>query len=246
MKKAIVLAAGVAVTLICGCTTTGSETKFKTKTTNIPVPDKLIAFSIDDGPSPGTEELLTVLKEKNVKATMFLIGQNIENYNDAAKKIVEAGHETGNHSYGWAGLGNAGNAGEDQIRESLGKTSALIKELTGNDPAYFRAPNLDYSDTLSAISADLGLALIGSNVIGVDWDANITTEGITDNILNSAHDGGIILLHELHEGDIKKTIRVLPVIIDKLRQLGYKIVTVGELAERKGVTVEAGNAYNEF
>jgi peptidoglycan/xylan/chitin deacetylase (PgdA/CDA1 family) len=230
--------AGIAlcVLMVGGCTTTQKKGESSQP--------KLIALSFDDGPSEKTESLLAVLSENNAKATFFLIGENIANKPDEAQLIFAGGHEIGNHSYGYEGLGDATQASEDSIRESLTATSAQINGVTGTDPVYFRAPNLDYSETLTAVAGELGMALIGTDVIGFDWEDAITTEGIIDNVLKAAKDGGIILLHERHEGDLERTIRAVPKIISTLRSQGYEIITVGELAKRKGVTLEPGIRYD--
>jgi endo-1,4-beta-xylanase len=205
-----------------------------------------ISISFDDGPSEKTERLLEVLKENEVKAAFFLVGQLIKNSPEKTRRIFDEGHEIGNHSWGFEGLGKNGAAGEAEIRESLGATSALIKEISGQDTPYFRAPNLDYSDTLTAVVKDLGMSLIGASVIGRDWEAGITTEEIISNVLNAARDGGIILLHERHSGDLERTIRAVPVIVHELRQRGYEIVPLGELAKRKGLSFEAGRRYDSI
>ena len=211
-----------------------------------PVPTRAISFTFDDGPSEKTEQLLDVLRENDVKAAFFLVGRLIENNPEKVRRIFAEGHEIGSHSYGFDGLGKNGKAGEEAIRESLRAASALIKETTGKDTPYFRAPNLDYSDTLTQAVKDLGMSLIGADVIGRDWEPDITTEEITGNVLNKARDGGIILLHERHSGDTERTIRAVPVIVRELRLRGYEIVPLGELAKRKGVSLEAGQRYDSF
>jgi peptidoglycan/xylan/chitin deacetylase (PgdA/CDA1 family) len=205
---------------------------------------KYIAVSFDDGPGEKTGRLLDVLREHNVKATFFLIGQNIRSRPQEARQIFAQGHEIGSHSDGYAGLGVNGKADENAIRQSLSAASAAIKEITGTNPACFRAPNLDYSDTLTAVVQEMGMALIGSDVIGRDWEEHITTEQIIDNILDSAKDGGIILLHERHNGDLERTIRAVPVIVRELRAQGYELVSVSELAAQKGAVLEAGKRYD--
>jgi GH35 family endo-1,4-beta-xylanase/peptidoglycan/xylan/chitin deacetylase (PgdA/CDA1 family) len=209
-----------------------------------PVPTMAITMTFDDGPSEKTEQLLAVLRENKVKAAFFLVGQLIKNNPEITRRIFDEGHEIGNHSYAFAGLGKNGAAGEAEIRESLRATSALIQELTGKDTPYFRAPNLDYSDTLTEAVKNLGMSLIGANVMSRDWEADITTEEIIGNVLNAAKDGGIILLHERHSGDTERTIRAVPVIVHELRRRGYEFVSLAELAEKKGHSFEAGQRYD--
>jgi endo-1,4-beta-xylanase len=205
-----------------------------------------ISISFDDGPSEKTERLLEVLEENGVKAVFFLVGRLIEGSREKAGRIFDAGHEIGNHSWGFEGLGKNGAAGEREIRESLGATSALIKEITGQDTPWFRAPNLDYSETLSQTAGELGMSLIGTGVSGRDWEADISTEEIIANVLKGAKDGGIILLHERHSGDLERTIRAVPVIVHELRLRGYEIIPLGEMAKRRGLSFEAGRRYDSI
>jgi peptidoglycan/xylan/chitin deacetylase (PgdA/CDA1 family) len=206
---------------------------------------KYITFTFDDGPSEKTDLLLELLAENNVKAAFFLIGQNVANRPEQARRILSAGHEIGNHSNGYAGLGmRGGNPPIDSIRESLGAASASIKTVCGIDTVFFRAPNLDYSGDLESVAGEMGMALIGTDVSGKDWEADISTDQIIENVLKSAKDGGIILLHERHSGDLERTIRALPVIVRELREQGYGILSLSELAKKKGVSFEAGRRYD--
>ena len=205
---------------------------------------KFIAFTFDDGPSEKTEQLLHVLKENNIKATFFLIGQNIRSRPDFIRMIFADGHEIGNHSNGYNSLGVNSGADENTIRESLVLTSVAISEIIGTEPLYFRAPNLDYGATLAKVVTEMNMSFIGTDIIGFDWESTVTTEQIVNNILNSAKDGGIILLHERHEGDLERTIRAVPLIVRELRARGYEFLTVGELAQKNRITLEAGKRYD--
>lgn len=204
-----------------------------------PLPDKAIAISFDDGPSGVTEDLLAVLAEHKVKATFFLIGQNIRNNKSKVQAIFDGGHELGNHSDGYASLG--GNVEEETIRTSLKAASSALKEITGEDPLFFRAPNVDYGDNLSAVCGELGLAIIGVSCWSDDWRDDVATERLVNNVLSRASDGAIINCHEL-----RKTVDGIPAIIHGLRMKGYEILSVGELAERKNKTLNAGERYDRI
>jgi peptidoglycan/xylan/chitin deacetylase (PgdA/CDA1 family) len=90
------------------------------------------------------------------------------------------------------------------------------------------------------------MALIGANVDSRDWNKGITTDQIIGNVLNSAEDGGIILLHEHSEGDLERTIRAIPLIVSGLRGRGFEILPVSGLMQKKGAHLEAGNLYNSL
>ncbi|GHU25498.1 polysaccharide deacetylase [Spirochaetia bacterium] len=205
---------------------------------------KAIAISFDDGPAGDTEKLLAILEENGVHATFFLIGNNIRQFRDKAQLIVSKGHEIGNHSDGYDSLGNQP---QSVIRASLEPVSVLIQEITGSPAKYFRAPNLDYGANLSAVLQSLGMPLIGTNVIGMDWNP-LTPEEIVNNVVSAAHDGGIILLHEnpYEPAKYEATRQAIPEIIRQLKAQGYDIMSVGELAQRKAVTFQPGYRYDNI
>jgi peptidoglycan/xylan/chitin deacetylase (PgdA/CDA1 family) len=210
-------------------------------------PTRYIALSLDDGPATGAlaDNLLTTLAEKRVRATFFVIGQNVRNNGSAAKKLVDQGHELANHSDGYAGLGNnSKNPSKETIQTSLQACQEAIKAVTGTAPDMFRAPNVDYGPNLTAVCTEMGLPIIGVNVWSHDYQQQITSNQIRDNVLRDAKDGGIINCHEPNTAP--KTVPVLAEIIDGLRAKGYWICSVSELTRIKDKTLEAGVQYDSI
>ena len=204
--------------------------------------EKYLAFTFDDAPSAKTDKLLEVLKEHDIKATFFILGECTTWYPDGAEKIFSAGHELGNHSDKISGFGDLIND-ETTVRNSLTFTSEAIRNVTGEYPKLFRS-HISYSDTIGKVSYGMGMASIGTEITSRDWDKTYTTEKIIAEILGcNIKDGGVILMHEHHEGDLERSINALPVIIAELRKQGYQFLTVTELAEKKGVDLKAGNYY---
>jgi peptidoglycan/xylan/chitin deacetylase (PgdA/CDA1 family) len=190
--------------------------------------------------------LLDTLEQNKIKATFFVIGSSIRANRSMAELIYRKGHELGNHSDNGDGLGSKS---AEQDKALLEPVSGLIQEITGKKPAFFRAPNLDYGQgTLAGVAGGMGMALIGTNVIGVDWEGSITVDKIIANVVNSAHDGGIILLHVNPWSTAKeaKTLQAFNTIIQNLRSQGYWFLSVGQLACVKGKTLEAGNKYDDI
>ncbi|MDR0643943.1 MAG: polysaccharide deacetylase family protein [Treponema sp.] len=220
-------------------------------------PTKYIAISFDDGPAGNaravgtrTQDVLDVLAEKQVKATFFLIGQNIRAYPDAVWAILDAGHEVGNHSDDGAGLGVRASGSSDgidvqTIRSKLEATSVAIKDVAGKRPFFFRAPNVDYGANLAAVCKTLGMPLIGANVWSNDWDASRTADQVLVSVINSASDGGIINLHEPNTSG-NRSLPVLADMIEALRSDGYWILTVGQLAAFKNKILDPGVRYDSF
>ncbi len=192
-------------------------------------PTKVIALTFDDGPHSGTGTLLTALKNKDVKATFFVISGNIQNNRSQAQAIHNDGHELGNHS----------NSYNNATTQSVNACSEVIRGITGSNPKVFRAPNL---------STVGGLASTGLPDI---WGCNTNdyTNGI--NTLNSvkangcARDGGFLLMHESNTSN-QNTVPRVGEIIDWLRSQGYWMLTVSQVAIYKGVTPVAGRQYNNF
>ncbi|MDR1466255.1 MAG: polysaccharide deacetylase family protein [Treponema sp.] len=220
-------------------------------------PTKYIAISFDDGPAGNaravgmrTQDVLDVLAEKRVKATFFLIGQNVRTYPDAVQAILDTGHEVGNHSDDGAGLGARAGGSLDgidvqTIRSKLDAASAAIKDVAGKSPFFFRAPNVDYGINLATVCKTLGMPLIGANVWSNDWDASRTADECMVSVINSASDGGIINFHEPNTSG-NRTLPVLADIIEALRSDGYWILSVGQLAALKGKELEAGVRYDSL
>jgi len=207
-------------------------------------PVKYIALSFDDGPcapssSGGTAAMLEALEAAKVKATFFVIGQNVRGNRAAAQAIFDAGHELGNHSDGYDSLG--GKTAE-AITVNLGAASWVISEITGKDPVLFRAPNLNHGINLSLVCKDRGMALI-DGIAHNDWPGS--SAAIRDSVLAGAQDGGIIILHE-NNTSRGNTLAVLPEIISGLREQGFWIMTVSELAIVKEKTLEAGVRYGSI
>ena len=210
-------------------------------------PTKYIAISFDDGPCSasnygGTAAMLAKLDELNVKATFFVIGQNVRGNKTAAKAIFDGGHEIGNHSDGYNSLGGES---PSVIAANIDAAGLAIKEITGKYPCLFRAPNLNHGENLSKVCKERGMALINGNVHS-DWDGTgHTPNSIKNSVLANPKDGGIILLHDNNtsKGD---TLSALPEIIAGLREKGFWIMPIGQLAAVKGKVLEAGKRYNSI
>jgi peptidoglycan/xylan/chitin deacetylase (PgdA/CDA1 family) len=204
---------------------------------------KTIAFTFDDGPASSTGILLDLLDTLKITATFFNIGQNVRSNGANSKACITRGHEVGNHGNDYNGLGNQA---ESSIRSGLTACTDAIVSATGQKPKYFRAPNLDYgSGTLARVCGDLGLAIIGTDVIGQDWNPN-SPATIASNVINAAHDGGIILLHEnpTDAGKSQNTRDAVKTIVSTLRAQGYEITNVSGLFAAKGKTPTPGTRYD--
>lgn len=194
-----------------------------------PKADKLCALTFDDGPSATqTPLVLDRLEKYHVAATFFLVGQNV---NSSTKPVIDRmvkdGCEIGNHSWGYSGLNGAS---AEMVKDSFEKTSAAIKEYSGTEPKFFRAPNLAASTTMYDT---IGLPFV-SGVLGMDWaGCNTDAAARAQNVLNGMSDGAIILLHDV-QPDPHPTPEALDILIPELQKQGYEFVTLSELFKRRG------------
>jgi len=207
-------------------------------------PTKYIALSFDDGPcafssSGGTAAMLESLKTAKVRATFFVIGQNVRGNKVAAQAIFDAGHELGNHSDGYDSLGGKT---VEAVTASLDAASRAIMEITGTEPVLFRAPNLNHGPNLSQVCKDKGMALIDGSAHN-DWPGS--SAAIKASVLANPQDGDIIILHENNTSQ-GNTMAVIPEIVSGLREKGFWIMTVSELAVVKEKTLEAGVRYGSI
>lgn len=184
---------------------------------------KVIALTFDDGPSEErTNDILYVLNQHNIKATFFVLGQNVQAYPDLAKKIVQYGHAIGNHtwSHPYAQQSKASAA------RQVDRTTDLIYKVTGVKTQLFRPPGGYLNNGLASHAKNKQNAIIMWSVDTTDY--RNSAKRIKENILKNAKSGGIVLLHD-GGGNRWNTLIALPHIIEELKKQGYEFVTIPEL-----------------
>jgi peptidoglycan-N-acetylglucosamine deacetylase len=182
-----------------------------------------IAMTFDDGPSAeNTPRLLEMLKQRNIKATFFLIGQNAASNPDIVRRILADGHEIGNHSWTHPQLSKLS---DDRVTAEITKTQDAIKEASGFSPTLLRPPyGAITSRQREWIENQFGLNVILWSVDPFDWKRPGASV-ITQRILSQARPGAIILSHDIH----KQTVDAMPATLDGLLAKGYKFATVSQL-----------------
>ena len=181
----------------------------------------VVALTFDDGPNASsTPILLDGLKERKVRATFFLIGENVEKGENEkiVKRMYEEGHLIGNHTYTHCNLSKL-ETGE--AKKELEQTDTVIEKITGKQPAFARAP---YGELPVDSEQDLSRIYIGWTVDPLDWmteDAGAVVKIVVEEI----NPGDIILLHDCYPSSVQAAIR----IVDLLQGKGYEFVTVDHL-----------------
>jgi peptidoglycan/xylan/chitin deacetylase (PgdA/CDA1 family) len=178
-----------------------------------------VAITFDDGPNPDyTLTLLEGLKKRGVKATFFVLGEEVERYPQILQEIYEDGHLIGVHSYQHANFTEIGdNATLDQINRTQEAIYAVIGEYAG----YVRPP---YGCWRKELDAKIPLIEVLWDVDPMDWATN-DADTVVRRIETHVEDGSIILLHDASESTVQAAFRT----IDLLQEQGYTFVTVETL-----------------
>jgi peptidoglycan/xylan/chitin deacetylase (PgdA/CDA1 family) len=193
---------------------------------------KYVALTFDDGPDPVyTPEILDILKEKDVRATFFLIGRNVQDYSEIARRMVEEGHSIGSHTYSHKSLiPLTAKSTYNEIKNA----EVAIEEATGIRPTLFRPPRGVYSGYARELLKEERYTIVLWDLSAVDW-AELAPKKIVANVVNKVKPGSIILLHDSGDlityrgGDRHSTVKALPEIIDKLRAQGYEFITIDQM-----------------
>lgn len=205
--------------------------------------ERLIAFTFDDGPKTETTALLDVFAQFNennpdwqAHATLFTLGGNI---NDSNKQILrraaDAGMELGNHSFSHPNLTQLS---DEQLLEEIKSTDLLLKEADGKEKHLLRPPGGHYDER---ILSQAGVPLINwtGELDTSDW-SGVSENDIYNKVISNLLDGGVVLMHQGYTTTVNAVKRLLP----DLKERGFQVVSVSELAKAYSVRLFAGQAYS--
>ncbi len=192
---------------------------------------KQVAISFDAAwGNEQTETLLSILKDKNVKATFFLVGAWVDKYPDSVKAIADAGHDVGNHSDTHAYMTQISDSEKaSEIENCNEKISALI----GKTPTLFRAPYGDYNNDVVKTVKSENMYCVQWDVDSLDWKDPSVSE-MVEKIKTKIQNGSIILMHN----GAKNTPEALPLIIDAVHEMGYEFVPISKLIPKGEYTTD--------
>ena len=186
---------------------------------------KRIALTFDDGPHPSlTPKILEILARYDIPATFFMVGQNVINYPTAARAVIDAGHEVGNHTFTHPHLANLNEA---SIMQEIGRCEDALEELCEYRPHILRTPQGALTPSLERCLLDDDYMLVLWSLDTRDWD-NKSTACIVQTVLDNVKSGDIILMHDYISYN-SKTPEALEKIIPILLSQGYEFVTVSTL-----------------
>jgi peptidoglycan/xylan/chitin deacetylase (PgdA/CDA1 family) len=182
-----------------------------------------IAMTFDDGPEAKlTPKLLDLLAAHDIKATFFVIGENVVEHPEIVARAAREGHEIGNHSWSHPNLGKMS---DEAVRHQLRQTDDAIQRAIGKRPTLMRPPYGSLSQRQKQwIHDEFGYRVILWDVDPLDWKRPGPTV-ICRRILSETRPGSIVLSHDIHPG----TIEAMRSTLDQLEAKGFKFVTVSEL-----------------
>ncbi len=185
-----------------------------------------VCLTFDDGPDGKmVPKLLELFAKENVKATFFVIGKNMLQHPEIAKRIIAQGHEIGNHSRTHANLPKCDSV--DAVREEIVSTQNIITDTVGITPVTFRAPYLAHDDKVWEVLDELKLPSINASKYSDDWNKEKSAEHILTRATDNIKAGDIILLHSWRQ----ETYDVMPEMIKRIKAAGLEMVTVKKLLE---------------
>ncbi len=197
---------------------------------------KLIAFTFDDGPSYiGTNKLLDNLDKYNARVTFFVLGRRVNNYKDTLTKAYKMGNTIGNHTYSHSNLLKLDNY---SVMDEIKKTNETIKNITGSETIYLRPPYGNINSDIKNIS----------NMYTILWDLDTEDwkykdkDRIADYIVSNAHDGAIVLLHDLYETSVDGALLAM----ERLKKEGYAFVTIDEMIKIKDIQLDINKNYYQI
>lgn len=205
---------------------------------HVPTQSKIVALTIDDGPSQYTAEMLQILKENDATATWFIIGGNVPSHEKILEELIQEGHELANHAMRDE---TSKSLPDDTLRQQIQTVESMIhhaynaanRDGRGDDdsglttsPKYFRPGGGFFSQRMQKVLDSLGYRLILGDIYPHDpfipyWRVNAW------HILSMLHPGGIIICHDKRSW----TLPMLRMVLPEIRRRGYRIMTVTSLLQ---------------
>ncbi len=196
----------------------------------------MVALTFDDGPDVSniTSRILDAFAEVGGHATFFQLGQRAEMYPEKIQRIVNEGHEIGNHTYDHAHMGDA------VTSDDIIHANDAIEAACGVRPVSFRSPGGSTTELIRQTCIQENMALYYWSMDTRDWYTKDAGETISY-IKSHVEDGDIILMHNIYDSTAEAVEEILPWLVDQ----GYQLVTVSQLLVAKtGNLPEPGLEYS--
>ena len=186
--------------------------------------DKNIYLTFDEGYEAGyTEQILSTLKENNVKATFFITAHYLNTQPDLVKQMIDEGHIVGNHTVNHKSMPTLS---DEQINSEVMELHKSIYEKFGYEMKYIRPPMGEFSEKSISVTNSLGYKTVMWSFAYEDWNENKQPEeqNAKKKIIDNVHNGEIMLLH----GNSKTNTNILGDIIKEIKSMGYEFKSLDE------------------
>lgn len=193
----------------------------------------IVAITFDDGPGKYTDAVLTILEKYNVPATFFVQGKNVASYKSVMQRAVSLGCEIGNHTWSHVKLTSSSS---ETIASQISSTNTAIYNATGVYPKLYRPPYGSYD---SSVLNSISMPAIMWSVDTLDWKTRDPAKTL-QSVKQSTYDGGIILMHDIHQ----PTYAAVESVVKHLLMNNFQLVTVSELIEHRQGSAVSGRVYH--
>lgn len=167
-------------------------------------------------------EILTVLKEKDIKITFFVTGRWVKAFPEVFQTIIEEGHEIGSHGYQHLDYSKLS---LEENKKQIKQAEEEIQKYTGVKPTLFAPPSGAYNEYTLMAAEELGYKTILWSIDTIDWRQGSTKDVIVKRVLEKAnHNGAIVLMHPMPE-----TAKALPTIIEELAGKNIKVGSISDV-----------------
>jgi len=189
--------------------------------------EKIIALTFDDGPSEQrTSRLLDLLREHEVKATFFVLGENVEKNPKITRRIIKEGHLIANHSYTHPRMIFKS---PGFIKKEIEETDKQLSSLGAGNLDYFRPPYCDKMIILPLVLKAVDKKLVTCSFDPMaQYDSDYDSNKVSKQVLSGIEPGSIVVLHDGRKDDVEEFVRAVEKIIVELKKQGYSFVTVEE------------------
>ncbi|MET0580540.1 MAG: polysaccharide deacetylase family protein [Pseudoxanthomonas sp.] len=191
----------------------------------LPIAQKAVWLTVDDGPSHETPALLDLLDRHEARATFFLVAERAAAHPELAREILRRGHGIGNHSrshpqaWFWA-------LGPRRMAAEIEQAQAILRDITGQAPRWFRAVVGMANPFVSAALKRNGLARVAWSARGFDGVRG-QTDQVVERIVQHLQPGAIVLLHE--GAPHGNNLAIVEGVLQAMRQRGYRAVLPEDL-----------------
>lgn len=195
-----------------------------------------VALTFDDGPDPETTpRVLDILGEKNIRATFFMLGSQMEKHPELARRVIAEGHEIGVHGYQHV---NHMMLLPWQVKADLRKAVQVYEEVLGIRPRTFRPPHGVYTWGTIWAEKELGLKPVHWTIAAGEWLQQVSSEAVRERILTELDFGAVVLLHDARWGS-DKVIEMLPALLQDLKTFGYSCKPLSEMQGLRTGTIKS-------